>query len=380
MPRLCVISGTEQRKYFEKGEIKERYYNPCNFFDEIHIITLSDSDIEENKVQKVAGQVKLAIYPVGKSIDLFFINRKKVLEKVMQIKPDVIRAHTPNIDGWFAAYCGRKLNIPVVISLHGDPDRDSRYQKWKNRHYFRLIISLFSRLFFEPFAIRNANKIICAYLFPAAYAKKFGAKDIEVIYNRVDTSRFKKNEGIAKSQLGRLTIICVGRLIKEKNQECLIKAIVGLDITLLLIGDGPQYGYLKRLAKSLNVEDNVRIIRSVPHSEIHKYYASADIFAIAIKYGGIAIPVIEAISSSLPIVVPKPRWEKEPELVGDIAIVVENTPESFREAFERLISNPELREELGEIGRKRSLEIDGKKMEEKEMKVYEKLISESRNH
>lgn len=372
MKKICIFPSDPINAYYEKGEIKERYFNPCGFFDEVHIISLCEEDIEENKVQIIAGDAKLKVYPMGKfSLLNFFSYRNKVLKLIKEIKPDVIRAYNPLIQGYYAVYCGKDINIPTAVSIHGDYSILHNIMVLGLKFWF--LKSIMSRLLIEPPVLRNATKVICAYQFLVQYAKKRGAKDIEVIYNRVDTTRFNKNNNVIRTDSP--TIICVGNQIKGKNPENLIKAVKPLNVNLLLIGDGPLHPYLVKLVNNLGIENKVKFIKFVPHSEIHEYYASADIFAIPIEYGGVCIPVIEAMASSLPVVVPKPRWEDSPELVGGIAIVVENTPEAFRKAFKKLISNPELRKELGEKGRKRALEIDGKIMEEKEMKLYKELVS-----
>ena len=55
--KLCVFPNDPLKSYFEKGEIKERYFNPNNLFDEIHVISLFEEDISEEKVKEVAGNV-----------------------------------------------------------------------------------------------------------------------------------------------------------------------------------------------------------------------------------------------------------------------------------------------------------------------------------
>jgi len=376
MKKICVFPNDSMRAYYQKGEVKERYFNPCNFFDEVQIISPCERDIEENKVQIMAGDAKLKIFPIGKFHLLnFFSHRKKVLKLIEELKPDIIRAYNPLVQGYYAVYCGKKLGIPTVVSLHGNYDKDIRELLWQDKQLGKYCRYLIYSKTTEPYVLRNAKKVICVYKFPVEYAKKYGAKDVKVIYNRVDTTRFKKTDNTVKPS--RPTIICVGRLIREKNQQVLIKAVKNLDVNLLLIGDGPLYPYLTKLTKDLGMEGKVEFIKSLPNSEMHKYYSSADIFAIPIRYGGICTPVIEAMASSLPIVVPRPRWEDSPELVGDIAMVVENTPEGFEEAFKKLISDPRLRKKLGEKGRKRALEVSGKKMEEKEMNLYKNLIKEN---
>ncbi len=50
--KLCVFPNDPLLSYYKKGEIKERYFNPKNISNEIHIISLFDSDINEEKVKK----------------------------------------------------------------------------------------------------------------------------------------------------------------------------------------------------------------------------------------------------------------------------------------------------------------------------------------
>ena len=328
---LVVFPNDPIKAYYKKGEIKERYYNPCNLFDEVHIVSPCEHDVEEDKVQRIAGDAKLKIHSVGEFRPLeFFSYRKKILNLVRDIKPDVLRAYNPRMQGYFAVYCGKKLKTPSTISIHTEFDEARRFNK-----------SLRLRLlkFFETYSLSKVDKIICVTNYLIPYAKKYGAKDMEVIYNRVDTKQFNKGDDTKK--FDKPTILCVGRLDKPKYQECLIGAIKDLDVNLLLIGDGELYSDLRLLTKEMEIENKVKFIKFVPHSEIHEYYSSVDIFAIATHYEGFCIPVLEAMASSLPIV----ASEIGPiqELVGDLGILVENTPEAFREAFKKLISNPELR-------------------------------------
>ena len=64
--KLCVFPNDPIQAYYDKGEIKERYYNPQNIFSEIHFITLIDQDIEASKIQVVGGKAKIIIHSVGK--------------------------------------------------------------------------------------------------------------------------------------------------------------------------------------------------------------------------------------------------------------------------------------------------------------------------
>ena len=82
MKKLCVFPNDPIMAYFEKGEIKERYYNPQNFFTEVHIISFTDDDIDETLVQTLVGKAKLKIHSVGK---ISLANRQKYLESILSV-------------------------------------------------------------------------------------------------------------------------------------------------------------------------------------------------------------------------------------------------------------------------------------------------------
>ncbi len=371
--KLCVFPNDPLQAYYKKGEIKERYFNPLNLFNEIHVITLAETDIEEEKVQTMAGNALLSIHAVGKiNLKNLHVAKERVLNLVKEMKPSIIRSYNPLIQGWLAAYCSKKLQIPLVVSLHGSYDVDIMQSRLRSGKYASYLKLLLTKKFTQSEAIKHADKVICVYGYLIPYAKKYGVRNVEVIYNRIDLQRFSQKTEKALT-FDKPAVICVGNLTEGKNQQCLIRAIKDLDVYLLLIGDGELYEDLNLLAKQIGVDKKVIFIRSVPNSEIHKYYASATIFALPMRLGGVPIPVLEALASGLPVVIPK-SGNVEEEIIDDIALFVDNEPEAFRDAFRKLLSNPDLISELGRKGIKKMRKYDSNVMEEKEALLYKNLI------
>ncbi len=380
MKKIVVFSNDPIKAYYHKGEIKARYFNPGNFFNEVHIITPCNEDIIEEKVQEIAGEAKLKIYAVKAGFNqkrpwTFFPYREKVLNLVKNISPNVTRGFNLTYTGYLAVYCARRLGIPSVVSVHTD------YTRWHNlrilgRKYLPNFI--FSLIYYplEKYIIENANLILGAYEYALEYLKNRRNRDIQVLYNKVYPDRYDCSQ---KSNNEKPVIISVGRHIKGKNPENLIKAVKDLDVTLMLIGRGEMTPGLRKLTADLKISDKVKFIESVPNSEIHKYYLKSDIYALSVQYPGLAIPVIEAMAASLPIVVSRPLWGKEDELLRDITVTVENKPDEFERAFKILISNPQMRRDLGEKARRRASEVDGQILERKEMQLYQRLIQEFSN-
>lgn len=375
--KLCVFPNDPILAYFQKGEIKERYFNPHNFFDEVHIISFSNNEIEEEKVKKIAGNAKLKIHCVGE-INLKNMRKEKerVIEFVKKIEPDIIRAYNPLVQGWIAVQCSKNLKIPLLVSLHGNYDKfRDMIMKQNFKQYLKM---LYTAKFIEPFVIKNADVVICVYKSILPYAKKNGAKKIELVYNRINLEQFRKKEKTYENKIP--TIITVGRLIKQKNQDIILKAITQLNVKLLIIGDGKDYDRLLKLVKDLKLVNRVTFQRSVQHSEIHKWYQQADIFALAMRTDleSLPIPIIEAMAAGLPVVMSKPKIGISDGLEG-FAVLSDPNPEAFTKAIKEIIENKNYGLELSKKSKECSLRFDSENIERKEMEIYEELINFKNN-
>jgi len=370
--RLCVFPNDALLSYYNKGEIKEGYFNPKNFFDETHIISLFDEEIEEDKVQKLAGNAVLKIHKLNKAdLSNYKFFKQRVISLVSTINPTLIRAFNPRVQGWLAAKTALKLGVPLVISLHTNYDQQRDLAKRK-RNFFRYLKLVYATKL-EKFSLKNADAVICVYEFIVPYAKKMKAKNIHVIYNKVDIKKFS-NKVRKKLLPTKPTVISVGRLIDQKNHHYLIQAMKNLDAKLIIIGDGPNFESLNKMVQSLNLADKVEIIKRVPNDELPKYYASSDLYVQPMEnLGGIPIPVLEAMACGLPVVMSKHSNDYS-EVIDDAVVFTENNPDSFLNAINQILSNPEYKEKLIRKSLNVVNKISGEKMEEEELSLYRKLI------
>ena len=360
--KLCVFSSDPIYKYHRKGEVKPRYWNPTGMFERVSVFTFCNEDIAPDKVQTLAGDAELEIIPVGPLNPLRFPGQLRfVRRRLADIRPDLIRAHNPWHAGLLAVLAGRRDGIPVLISLHTDYEARRRLERRPWRH--RLLLSLLGLI--ERYTISRADRVLCVTNYLTSYARRLGARSVEVVYNRVYTAQF---DGVRRNQNSRPLILSVGRLDPPKDQACLIRAMVGLDADLELVGDGVNLESLRRLADKLGVGDRVRFTGNVPYAEIALCYAKADLFVLATGYEGFCIPVLEAMASALPIVASD--TQPLPELLGDCGLLVERDPSVFRAAIAQLLAAPDRRVRLGRAARARALSLDGATMEQREAQLY----------
>ena len=376
--KLCVFPNDPIRSYYEKGEIKERYFNPNNIFDEIHVISFIDNDIQENKIQNIAGNAKLKIHSIGK---IKIQNRKKylksIIELVREIDPDAIRTYNSRLEGWFAANCAKSLSKPLFVSIHTQYDHNRQLLKKSN--FKKFLISKFMEKQIESFVLKNADKISIVYKVIEPYVKKHSNLVPELIYNKIDTERFSNVQKI--DSLPKPLLLTVGNLIKEKNHECVIKAIKNLDINCLIIGKGDDKKRLEKIISENHLDKKIQFLESIPHTEIHNYFKSATIFALAYdpELEGLPMPVLEALSAGIPTVIPFPKKGFSDGLENSVLFVDRNI-QGFHNGIKKILTDDKFRLNLSESATEKSKDFDIKKIEKQEQKIYENLISSNNNN
>ena len=183
-----------------------------------------------------------------------------------------------------------------------------------------------------------------------AVAAGWPADEVTVIPNGVPPAPWVKERYDAARRL-----VCVGRCRPEKGLDDLLRAFAQLaprrpDLTLDLVGGGPEQPRLEAEAASLGVAERVRFHGDVP--DPWPALREADVFVLPSHSEGLSNALLEAMSAGLPCVVTAVGGNLD--LVGDGATglaVPPREPAALAEAVGRVLSDADLRERLGRAGR-----------------------------
>jgi phosphatidyl-myo-inositol dimannoside synthase len=183
----------------------------------------------------------------------------------------------------------------------------------------------------------------------------------------VDMTFFRPGAGGAKvrERLGlggnQPVVVCVSRLVRRKGQDTLIQAWPRVraevsDAVLLIVGDGPYAGHLRRLADRLGVSDAVRFTGAVPYTELPGYYDTANVFAMpcrtrraGLDVEGLGIVYLEASATGLPVIGGDSGGAPDAILEGESGYVVGDVSGTAARVIE-LLKDPAKARAMGEKG------------------------------
>lgn len=194
----------------------------------------------------------------------------QLLRQIEKVRPAVIHlfwGHYPSMLG-----CLVKERLPeIVLSISlGAYDLGMRYGGSGR--------ALLQADLVTTFAGVNVEKLISGGAPPGK---------IKVIYRGIEKEKYNNwTVGINKENR---KIVTVGRLIPGKKMSDVIKAFSEVnkrwgDSSLTVLGEGPLLGDLKKLARTLGVEDAVFFPGHVSHERVLKELKSADVFLFMSAY------------------------------------------------------------------------------------------------
>jgi teichuronic acid biosynthesis glycosyltransferase TuaC len=265
------------------------------------------------------------------------------LERSAGWVPDVLDAHLAFPDGFAAVLVAARRGLPVTVTLRGHDinDLDRFPIRWRQVKY----------------ALGHATRVfgVCRALIDGAIAAGAPPERTAVLANGVDPGLFhplpkaeaRRATGLP---LDRRVILSVGHMVERKGFRLLVDALARLhrdgqtDLMLVLAGAGGEEGddtpNIKARAAAAGVAEHVRFVGAVPNDQLHRWYAAADVFALASEKEGWPNVLFEALACGTPPVATRVWGTPECLHRPDFGVLVdersgEGLAAGLREALQR---------------------------------------------
>ena len=272
---------------------------------DVRVVTLSNSlhTYKDGAVYYMGSVSAGKIYPGAR---LKLNRNRSMMQELIAWRPDVIHSQCEFSSFRVAAALSNRLGIPIVHTYH------TVYEDYT--HYFspsvrvgKYVVSAFSR-----WICGRAACIVAPSRKVERLLRDYGIScRIEVIPTGVDLRAFRKEPAPGRMEELRrrwsipenhTILLYLGRMAKEKNLEQLVDQVAAAgrrDVTLLLVGDGPDREAILDYARGKGVP--VIFTGMVPHSEAPDYYRLGDLFITASTSETQGLTYFEALAAGVPV-------------------------------------------------------------------------------
>jgi glycosyltransferase involved in cell wall biosynthesis len=315
--------------------------------------------------------IHLTRFGAHKRVDDTLVDWFELLVTEHRSEPfDILHAYFLPQAGFVAAYAGKNLGVPSVVSIRGNDIERAAFDPSKFSHVM--------------YALQNASAVTTNASELARKAKAFVGREIFLIPNGIDTELFKpmeRNEALAEMLFTtkdtkehkekRVVIGFVGELREKKGLPTLLSGYAQVAKTrpasLLIVGEVRE-GEDKKAFEEFrisNPEYPIIVTGAVPHKDMPAYYSLMDVLVHPSLRDGMPNAVLEAMACGVPVVATP---------VGGVLDVVKdrengmivpvNDVTALCQAVETVISDEPLRTKLTQSARQTIL---GKFTPEKEL-------------
>jgi glycosyltransferase involved in cell wall biosynthesis len=273
-------------------------------------------------------------------------------------------------DYFFPLPSGRGVDIVTMHHPLGEEERVVRtllgereaaaYLRQRDMRYLKAM---------QKEACRRAPRIISVSRFTAqSLARDYivPPDTFDICPNGIVVKEFDSVKGKEESRISldiepsAPVLIHVGRLDYNKDLSTLLSAFMTIleelpDCRLVVIGSGPQSGWLHEYVPERNLADRVYLLGRVSRGTLLEAYAAADVVILSSLMEGFGITLAEAMAAGRPCVATRCGGTEEvilPERTG--LLVPPGGPSYLAGAASRILSRPSLARRLGKAGRRRA--------------------------
>ena len=279
----------------------------------------------------------------------------KFTEQIENGGYELIHSHTPFNLGKFAIKTGKKLKVPVIVTLHTkyyDDFLRSTKSKVLSTLYLKYVMEVYKKAD-SVWTVTNASKEIL---------RSYGYKGkVEVVRNGTDfvypdnakelIEKVNKEHNLHGQEnvflfVGRMAMykglkfICnVLKVLKDKNK----------DFKMLFVGGGFDLDELKNYAQKLDITDKCIFTDEIKdRALLQAYYLRSDLFFFPSTFDTSGIVTIEAAAHKKASILIEGSCSAEMTVNGENGFTCPEDENAFADKLTYLCDNPQIYKEVGE--------------------------------
>ncbi len=275
--------------------------------------------------------------------------------------------------------------VPLIETAHGTHYGELLALKPLGRLMPREIVGKYTVYpvlsFLDSLCYRKSKYIIAVSPLARDEVSRYGKgllRKTVVIPNGIQTAQFPLRAGAASLPAEHVRCLCVAFMQARKGLDYLVRAFSILKgratdtkVSLTVVGDGPHFGRLNRLAATLGVSDLVKFAGRLDGESLREEFQKSHIFVLPSLWEGQGIVFLEAMAWGLPIVATDiPGVEGTLEHEANSLLVPPRDSEALAQAIHQLARSPELRQKLVSEGLSRVRHFDWNQLVERIVSLY----------
>ena len=360
-----------------------------NLFDEltanghdVKILTISDNlhSHKDGAVYYIRSVPLKVVYP---DLRMPVSYRHKLIQEIIDWKPDVVHSQCEFFSYQFAARISRITGAPIVHTYHTLYEQYLTSYVVPSKRLGDYLAKVLSRA-----RLKRVKTLVAPTLKVEHTLEGYGMKaPISVVPSGISLEQHHQRLSQQQRQEKRRALgiadddqvlLNLGRLGGEKNlgelMELFAEAREQNDhLKFLIVGDGPAREDLEKQARKLGVAENVIFTGMVEPSQVQNYYQLGDVFVSASTSETQGLTYIEAAANGLPLLC------RQDDCLADVLEEGQNgyeytSAEDFLRAIDEMAHNPDWRAAAAKRSEEIAASFDKKAFGEAIENIYESVL------
>jgi len=314
-----------------------------------------------------SSALSLLSFPVSGTLGGIHLMRKK--------KYDIINTQFAVPTGPAGVVLSRLFGVPNILTVQGS-DIYNPVRKSSPHRYAILRWAVRT-------VLRNVTKVVASSTDMKYRTEHFYApeKDITIIPLGLTEPDFSPvNRETLSMHNDRFYAISTGRMAKIKGYDFLIKATAllkekGLDIELILVGDGQERAGLEKLSIELGVSDRVKFTGWLSGEKKFRHLSAADLYVLSSIYEAFGLVIPEAMFCGLPVIATNKGGQ--PDIVKDSRngiLVRPADAEALADSIETLVKDTDRRRTIGAYNREYAKRYSISAIAERYLELFHEVL------